>query len=210
MANIVSRVEFGGPFSRTREYPLEEALRFVGHDAGRLAGMAGRSLLVRVHRVRCRDPGYRSGTLLHPSLLPSVSAVGWDHGGGFSLNGSVRSDQILYILPKPDPAGRTALCLSALEFLDRLATILPPPRLHRHRYHGVFAPNAPLRPLVTERAREDNALAAEAHGAPLSPPTPPRPRLPNQRGQRCGHRIPPPPGHPGGPPSWPGSMKSSR
>lgn len=27
-----------------------------------------------------------------------------------------RSDQILYVLPKPDPAGRTALRLSALEF----------------------------------------------------------------------------------------------
>lgn len=34
-----------------------------------------------------------------------------------------------------------------------------PPRIHRHRYYGVFAPNAPLRPLVTERAQEDNALA---------------------------------------------------
>jgi hypothetical protein len=26
----------------------------------------------------------------------------------------------------------------------------------RHRYHGVFAPNAPLRPLVTARAKEDD------------------------------------------------------
>ena len=75
-----------------------------------------------------------------------------------------RSDQILYILPEPDLAGRTALRLSALEFLDRLAKILPPPRIHRHRYHGVFAPNAPLRPLVTARAREDNALAAQVPG----------------------------------------------
>jgi len=130
--------------------------------------------------------------------------LGWDHGGGFSLDASVRieatdreglerlirycarppfalerlhlvrdrSDQILYILPKPDPAGRTALRLSALEFLDRLATILPPPRIHRHRYHGVFAPNAPLRPLVTEQAREDNALATEAPEPPLPLPTP--------------------------------------
>ena len=120
----------------------------------------------------------------------------WDHGGGFSLDASVRieatdreglerlirycarppfalqrlhlvggrSDQILYILPKPDPAGRTALRLSALELLDRLATILPPPRIHRHRYHGVFAPNAPLRPLVTARALEDNTLAAQVSG----------------------------------------------
>jgi len=84
-----------------------------------------------------------------------------------------RSDQILYILPEPDPAGRTALRLSALEFLDRLATILPPPRIHRHRYHGVFAPNAPLRPLVTARALEDNALAAQVSGLDVLPPAAP-------------------------------------
>ncbi len=80
-----------------------------------------------------------------------------------------RSDQILYLLPRPDPAGRTALRLSALEFLDRLATILLPPRIHRHRYHGVFAPNAPLMPLVTARAQEDNALAAQNSAQNSSP-----------------------------------------
>ena len=135
--------------------------------------------------------------------------LAWDHGGGFSLDASVRigapdraglervirycarppfalerlhlvggrSDQVLYLLPGPDLAGRTALRLSALEFLDRLAKILPPPRLHRHRYHGVFAPNAPLRSLVTERARRDNALAAQTFSPhptlPERPPAPP-------------------------------------
>jgi hypothetical protein len=92
-----------------------------------------------------------------------------------------RSDQILYLLPKPDPAGRTALRLSALEFLDRLAMILPPPRIHRHRYHGVFAPNAPLRPLVTQRAQEDNALAAQMPGPGLPLPTTPTPSTPGSK-----------------------------
>ena len=142
--------------------------------------------------------------------------LGWEHGGGFSLNASVRieatdreglerlirycarppfalerlhlvggrSDQILYILPKPDPAGRTALRLSALEFLDRLATILPPPRIHRHRYHGVFAPNAPLRPLVTERAHQDNALAAQQPAPPLPVSTSPTAPAPQAEGAK--------------------------
>ena len=48
-------------------------------------------------------------------------------GGGFGLDASVRVEA-------PDPPGRTALRLSALEFLDRLAKILPPPQIHRHRY----------------------------------------------------------------------------
>ncbi|MES9858981.1 MAG: hypothetical protein ABW166_20625 [Sedimenticola sp.] len=30
--------------------------------------------------------------------------------------------------------------------------LIPPPRRHRHRYHGVLAPNAPLREQVTNRA----------------------------------------------------------
>jgi hypothetical protein len=94
-----------------------------------------------------------------------------------------RSDQILYLLPGPDLAGRTALRLSALEFLDRLAKILPPPRIHRHRYHGVFAPNAPLRPLVTAQALVDNALAPQlpATDLPLAltpKASPPGPQVP--------------------------------
>ncbi len=42
--------------------------------------------------------------------------------------------------------------LTPFEFLDRLAALIPPPRKHRHRYHGVFAPNHPLRPAVTAMA----------------------------------------------------------
>ena len=42
--------------------------------------------------------------------------------------------------------------LTPFEFLDRLAELVPPPRKHRHRYHGVFAPNHKLRPAVTALA----------------------------------------------------------
>jgi len=42
--------------------------------------------------------------------------------------------------------------LTPFEFLDRLADLVPPPRKHRHRYHGVFAPNHKLRPAVTALA----------------------------------------------------------
>ena len=33
--------------------------------------------------------------------------------------------------------------------IDRIAALVPPPRVHRHRYHGVLAPNSPLREQVT-------------------------------------------------------------
>jgi hypothetical protein len=58
-------------------------------------------------------------------------------------------DRLVYRLPKPMPDGRAILYLTPLELLDRLALLIPPPRRHRHRYHGVFAPNAPLRAQVT-------------------------------------------------------------
>jgi hypothetical protein len=56
------------------------------------------------------------------------------------------------------------------EFLDRLADLIPQPRRHRHRYHGVFAPNHPLRPAVTALAvgnvgkRRDAATGGHAEG----------------------------------------------
>jgi len=58
--------------------------------------------------------------------------------------------------------------LSPFEFLARLADLVPPPRKHRHRYHGVFAPNHRLRKAVTSLAIGTLASAArtrpvEAH-----------------------------------------------
>ena len=42
--------------------------------------------------------------------------------------------------------------LLPFEFLDCLADLVPPPRKHRLRYHGVFAPNHKLRRAVTALA----------------------------------------------------------
>ena len=113
----------------------------------------------------------------------------WDHGGGFSLDATVRiaandrhglerllrycarppfaaerleeldPHRLIYHLHKPGPDGRTQLILSPLELVQRLAALVPPPRIHRHRYYGVLAPNAPLRAAVTSLAPE--ALATQ-------------------------------------------------
>ena len=50
------------------------------------------------------------------------------------------------------PGANGLVELTPFEFLDRLADLVPPPRKHRHRYHGVFAPNHKLRPAVTALA----------------------------------------------------------
>ena len=116
---------------------------------------------------------------------------GWDHGGGFALDAAVRIEgadragrerllrycarppvalehlhehhagHLVYRCPKPRPGGPSALVLTPLELIDKIAALVPPPRTHRHRYYGVLAPNAPLRAAVT-------ALAP----APVPPPPP--------------------------------------
>jgi hypothetical protein len=50
------------------------------------------------------------------------------------------------------PGANGVVELTPFEFLDRLADLVPPPRKHRHRYHGVFAPNHRLRKVVTALA----------------------------------------------------------
>jgi len=50
------------------------------------------------------------------------------------------------------PGANGVVELTPFEFLDRLAALVPPPRKHRHRYHGVFAPNHKLRRAVTALA----------------------------------------------------------
>lgn len=120
----------------------------------------------------------------------------WDHGGGFSLDASVRieahdrqglerllrycarppfaadrleeidAQRLIYHLPKPGPDGQTQIILSPLELIGRIAALVPPPRQHRHRYHGVLAPNSPLRPAVTALAPAPVALPPEPVAKP--------------------------------------------
>ncbi len=74
----------------------------------------------------------------------------------------VTPERVVYRLPKLQPDGRAALSLTPLELLDRLAALIPPPRRHRHRYHGVLPPHAPLRAAVTAYGRDATATDAPA------------------------------------------------
>ena len=58
------------------------------------------------------------------------------------------------------PGASGVVELSPFEFLDRLADLVPPPRKHRHRYHGVFAPNHKLRSAVTAHDKRECRQAA--------------------------------------------------
>src|SRR5208282_1119476 len=59
---------------------------------------------------------------------------------------SLRDDgAVVYRLQRPDRRGRTALVMTPLEFLARLAAILPAPRLALRRQLGVFSAGSPDR-----------------------------------------------------------------
>jgi len=50
--------------------------------------------------------------------------------------------QVVLKLKTPWRDGTTHLVMSPLEFMQRLAALVPRPRLHLIRFHGVLAPNA--------------------------------------------------------------------
>jgi hypothetical protein len=48
-------------------------------------------------------------------------------------------ERLLYEGAKLGPGGNGPLLLTPLELLDRLAALVPPPRIHHRRYFGVLA-----------------------------------------------------------------------
>ena len=62
-----------------------------------------------------------------------------------SINGN---HQIQYELKHPFADGTTAVLFSPLDFLAKLAALVPPPRHHLVRYHGVLAPNHKYRAAI--------------------------------------------------------------
>jgi hypothetical protein len=76
--------------------------------------------------------------------------------------------QVELKLKTPWRDGTTHLVMSPLEFMQRLAALVPWPWLQLIRFHGVLAPNAKLRPLVVpqgplalEEPTTEAAAAAE-------------------------------------------------
>jgi hypothetical protein len=104
------------------------------------------------------------------SVNASVTIPDWDRHGLEQLVrycarppmsqqrlGRLNDETLVYSLRKPTVDGRTELILTPLELLDRLSKLITPPRVHKHRYCGVLAPNAKLRKAVIETAGPSGA-----------------------------------------------------
>ena len=69
--------------------------------------------------------------------------------------------QVVLKLKTPWRDGTTHLVMSPLEFLQRLAALVPRPKLHLIRFRGVLAPHAKLRALVVPQGSDELADAAQ-------------------------------------------------
>ena len=64
-----------------------------------------------------------------------------------------------YALKTPWRNGTTHVEFEPVDFIAKLAALVPPPRAHLNRFHGIFAPNATLRAQLTPGVRGKDATA---------------------------------------------------
>jgi Putative transposase len=58
--------------------------------------------------------------------------------------------------------GTSHLLFSGLEFVEKLAALVPPPRIHLTRFFGCLAPNAKLRSLIVPKNEESQTRTTNA------------------------------------------------
>ena len=133
-------------------------------------------------------------------LAEEADANGAVHAGGFSLHAGVYiapsqreklerlcryvsrppvaterlaltvSGHVRYALKTPYRDGTTHIVLEPLDLMARLAALVPLPRMHLTRFHGVFAPHSKLRAAVTPAHRGVGGKADSANSAkPITP-----------------------------------------
>ena len=83
------------------------------------------------------------------------------------------AQRLCFALKTPWSDGTRHLLLSPMELLEKLAALVPPPRLHLLRYHGVLAPRARARDLIVPAQPVAEPAAADGSASAAS----------------CGHRL---------------------
>ena len=124
---VVGRRE--GPYASAAEKPLCAAFDGFSLQAGVRIRKGDREGLERLCRYVLRPPFSQERL----ELLP---------------DGRVR-----YGLRRERPDGTSHLILTPLEFLEKLAALIPPPRSHLVVYQGILAPNSGSRPFVVPAPR---------------------------------------------------------
>ena len=74
-----------------------------------------------------------------------------------------RAGDVVLQLKSAFKYGTNHIVMAPLEFMQRLATLVPRPRLHLIRFHGVLAPNAKLRSEIIPIPVEQATVSACGH-----------------------------------------------
>jgi hypothetical protein len=83
--------------------------------------------------------------------------------------------RLLYRLKRRWRDGTEAIVFEPIELVEKLAALVPPPRFHMVRYHGVLAPRARNRDRITPSAATIAMTSAPSGPARATQPPPPRP-----------------------------------
>ena len=142
-------------------------LQTIPADNGSLEGDAGKVGGFSLHAGVAAEAheGQKLERLCRYIARPAIS----EKRLSLSPQGRVR-----YQLKTPWRNGTTHVEFEPVDFIAKLAALVPPPRAHLTRFHGVFAPNAKLRAQLTPSGRgkrpPTNAESTEAstdHRTPI-------------------------------------------
>ena len=81
-----------------------------------------------------------------------------------------RNGQLRYELKTPWRNGTTHVLFEPLDFISRLVSLIPKPRVNLTRFHGVFAPNSKYRAQVTPAKRGRGKKVKIPKGTPEQTP----------------------------------------
>jgi len=147
-------------------------LKTLPGDAGSLDGDAGKVGGFSLHAGVAAEAheSHKLEKLCRYITRPAIS----EQRLSISPQGRVR-----YQLKTPWRNGTTHVEWDAVDFIAKLAALVPPSRAHLTRFHGVFAPNANLRAQVTPSGRRGRRPAGDA--APVDASAHDEPRSPEQK-----------------------------
>ena len=84
----------------------------------------------------------------------------------------VRGDKVIYKLKSQWRDGTKAVLFSGTEFIEKIVALIPQPRIHGTRFHGILAPHSAFRSLVVpKREKTVQSEPTEENSEPKSDPT---------------------------------------
>ena len=139
-------------------FPLRFLFASRPEIMGRVLGIVYRVL--STHLIR--KAGYTTSTA-HTGAVTLIQRFGGAHNLNVHFHSLTEHGQVRYSLKNPWRDGTTHVIFEPLDFIARLAALVPKPRVNLTRFHGVFAPNSQHRALITPAGRGKGRKTTTTH-----------------------------------------------